>query len=299
MTNECGIRISFLDSLAPWQGNPGGSPRARAHDSWADTQTTIWPSTKLRQPPGRSRSATTSRSSWLQRTGLMSRRTSKRTRISQRFSRREADDSLKTERAPRGRGKRGRLAHHPNEEGRSVLAHAIVPVRRRLWTEETRGQGLPFRDSSSYRVITRDDTYTHGGRGGSTGSDIGENASSAHQRRRGHRGVRVVERDPQRGPDRYNRQDPGSPRASQRGSAASRTSHQKGSRAGRGGRSATTSRLAIAEGLHPNLGGSVEPLTQTKASCGCWASRRFTTAQKLLCLHREGTANERIRARLG
>jgi len=303
MTVECGIRIRVHGSLTPWQGNPDPSPRGSARPSSGGTQTTIWPSTRHAPPRKASHSATTSPASWPKHMASTSRPTSTAAATSQScYSTRGRDPDLEMRRAPRDLESAGGSSNHPDEEGRSVLTCVSVPARAHLSLDEARCLNLPFATTTRYCVITRDDTSTRGGRCGctcSTGSDFAEDKTAAHQRRRGPRSVHLAIGDTPTRSFGYDHSDPSALGASAGGPGAAQARAREGKAVGRRGGSATTSRLEVAEGPHPNLGGSVEPLTETKASCGWSASRRFNSAQIDLCTHREGTATERIRARLG
>lgn len=295
MTNECGIGIGVTDSLAPWQENPGLSRRGSAPPSLADTQTITWPSTRRELRPTAFRSAITSHGSWPQRTGSPSRRTCTGTLVIPSCSKPPGrDKGLETERAPRGRGKRGRLAHHPNEEGRSVLAHASVPANA-LAEREGRStrlvRPLPLTLPPGYCVSTRHDMSVHndGGtcdRSRYRSSDAAaEDATQTTHSRRQHRPLQMARRSPAQGQADHGGSDQSSARAVPGRRGAISSSRGEGRRV-----SAT--------------GGNYFVGTHKGPRQNLWPDRRdpfMSNTQRVLrtCAHREGTANERIRARLG
>lgn len=137
-TDKCGFRLWIFDVLAPCPpqmrpadvGNRARSPRSGARASSAATPTTTWRSTRRGQPRRAFRSAITSAWSWPLPTVSTSRPTSIATRTSPSCSTPGVDTGLDRRRAPRGPGKRGRLVHHPSEEGRLMHAYPSVPANR-------------------------------------------------------------------------------------------------------------------------------------------------------------------------
>lgn len=296
MTNECGIGIRVHDSLAAWQGNPGPSPRGSAHRLSVATQTTTWPFTRPAPQPKAYPSATTSPASWRKLTASTSRPISTGAATNPScYSIPGRETDLEMRRAPRDLESAGGSSNHPDEEGRSVLTCASVPanafVARGVVSTRRHECPLPLPAPPGYSVSTRHDTSVHNGgtcdrsRYRSSDAAAADSTPTTHSRRQ-HRPLPMARRGTAQGPADHGRSNSSGARALPGRRGASSPSRREGRRA----RTAAGGKHFVGTHKGPRL--------------NLWPDRRdpfMSNTQRVLrtCAHRKGTANERIRARLG
>ena len=302
MTAECVIRIRIFDVLAPWQRNRDPSPKGNARPSRAATQTTIWRCT--RHGPSRKASlwATTSLASSPQPMDSMSLRTFIATPTSRCCSRPGAKSPRK-QASPPMPGRAGGSSHHPDgKEGRSVLACPSVPVRAANWrasAHQTRRacSGLTFSAIQRYplfcALLCRHRSIWRGDRNGRHRRKVRVDGCAQHVSH--HPGRRPVSTPiPVSSSIHRRRDDCGSASSAHLamggGPRAGCPSHSPGPR----------NRERTIYDLVTTGPDNTKGLARILADHGkALRIEKYIRACLHTSVHREGTANERIRAHLG